>query len=323
MKRKGFTLVELLVVVTIIGMLIAILIPAVFGALEQANRASCANSLSQIGKAGRTYASAHRQRWPKVFVMGKSTAWDDIGNTRQDQIKSFDLSQTGGSDRPEDKKGTDPNSNTANLWVMIALQGLTPQVFICPSAGKTYTADKTVVRFNDVRDFRGPSFCCYSYQNVFGGYTLTETGSSHSSTLAIAADCNPMRAAYKEDGSLDTKMQENGGAPKFELSEETEKWGTVEAEYELNSPNHKWLGQNVLYLDGHVEWKEHPYCGPVFDNIWLAQPKEPPNMTSFDPTKIEDVRRLNDKTSYQINGTMGSNKNPIPAGKDEDSFLVP
>jgi prepilin-type N-terminal cleavage/methylation domain-containing protein/prepilin-type processing-associated H-X9-DG protein len=330
MKRnKGFTLVELLVVIAIIGMLIGILVPAVLNAMELAKQAACKNNLKQIGTGCQEYANQHNGAWPKAFAQTTTSSgtmyWDEIGKTRN-------LTDP----QNPDNKNEQVQSNTASLWMLVKGGYVdNPASFVCPSA-QSGTADRAVADVRKVRDFALPENISYSYQNTAGQYKLT----SGTSLLAVAADANPLRDDFQGPGGAEASYIATD--PSYEPTGDHPDWGPIfpskgstEDKFCINSPNHKFRGQNVLYYDGHVEWKSDPFCGVRYDNIWTKAAvatagTNPPDASTPDTFK-STIWNLADKNSYQVAtqssstpGNIGGKNNAVldPSSVD-DSFLVP
>ena len=87
-ERVGFTLVELLVVIAIIGILIALLLPAVQAAREAARRMQCTNGLKQLGLAMLNYESTNAS-FPTGMISYLPNGVDWAGHTAQAMLLPY------------------------------------------------------------------------------------------------------------------------------------------------------------------------------------------------------------------------------------------
>jgi prepilin-type N-terminal cleavage/methylation domain-containing protein len=74
-RRRGFTLVELLVVIVIISILAGLLLPVLGKATNDTHKAACASQLSQLYKLAVSYSVSHQGRWPSAKGEGLWTSF--------------------------------------------------------------------------------------------------------------------------------------------------------------------------------------------------------------------------------------------------------
>jgi prepilin-type N-terminal cleavage/methylation domain-containing protein len=140
-RHLGFTLVELLVVIAIIGILIALLLPAVQAAREAARRSQCANNLKQFGLAAHNYADTYkflppREHWKLVNGVARSSNASPqvmiLPYVEQAGLSElWNLDYNTNSDAPIDPSiPALPNANAAARVAQISF-------YICPSDPST------------------------------------------------------------------------------------------------------------------------------------------------------------------------------------------
>jgi prepilin-type N-terminal cleavage/methylation domain-containing protein len=126
-KTEGFSLVELLVVISIIAILMAILLPLLEANRERARRVACASGLRQIGLGFNVYASNYDDRIPKSFF--DSDSYLTFFPAYSYQVYWVNLEATS-----ESEKITDGPWNLAHLFEDRIIED--PKIFYCPSAKK-------------------------------------------------------------------------------------------------------------------------------------------------------------------------------------------
>ncbi len=261
MKRKGFTLVELLVVIAIIALLMGILMPALARVRQLAFRMTCGTNLSGIGKAMLIYANDYEDELPRAggrtSQWGVTPMWNAVSRT-----------QAFGITNPTTGEGGTASISSC-FYLLVKYAEVTPKSFICKGDAGTNEfklSDMPGLAANfeliDAWDFGPPAeafkHCSYTYHIPFGLYALT---TSNEPGFAVAADRNPWIKSPAADPGLWTDFRPDVTGTGYQI-------GTSDTAKKGNAINHQFDGQNVLFLDSHVEFAKRAYCSIEDDNIY-------------------------------------------------------
>ncbi len=237
-SRRGFSLVELLVVIGIIALLIGLLLGAMEHVRHQAYIDKCASNLRQIGLALTSYCNENQGNYPRTKYVDGAALCKGTGINSPDAFAPA---------------GPLPNDLTGSVYLLARSQHIPFEVLICPYDDQTnYKVDNADPaghsNFTDWSKNLG-----YSFANPYADGSVVKAGyalNNHQrNDFAVAADRNPGKTQFSDVTAAAI------GASKKAIED-------------ANSINHEQDGQNVLYADGHVEFQTTPLCGMQRDNIY-------------------------------------------------------
>ena len=192
-SRTGFTLIELLVVIAIIGVLVALIMPAVQSAREAANRTQCINNLKQLGLAGQEYHDSYGT-FPAGWYCDQINDTNCIGTLAQSYMWNgltglfLKLEQ---GNLYNSVNFTMPTNDISNITGV----RMTMNLFVCPSNRRAVTTASTNTT-NTVAKL-GPSDYRGNMASGFvPGITPTYTGNTTDATNTVDSSGNPVLGIF-------------------------------------------------------------------------------------------------------------------------------
>ncbi len=286
--KKAFTLIELMVVVSIIALLAMMLVPALQRALEMTRRASCLANLKGAGTALALYSQANDNNYPLIPGKGWDTNVDGT-NFKSDTGSPFTTALPNGD--------WTMGRSVTSLVFMLIRNGEAPKLFVCPSdstaTADAFTTDNTnatspgafnwdftcgaVVSGSGTGAASTARNLSYSYECPFdrgatGSADTNGVPSSPDSSMVVMSDRTPQGDVAGATFGMATTAGNFTGA-----SSGATAWATGLASnllHNYNSQNHT-SGEmmNVLYVDGHAARTNSPNCGPTQgNNTAVGQP---------------------------------------------------